>query len=164
MDRTMQRRKIITPVVLLFMLLACFRLASGQERVFHRGHDSEPDITTLADLDLTMEQRDKIKRLQETCLKDVRALRNQTRIRRQELKSLWLEVTPDREKIDETFTAMTEMREQMLNTLSEYHEAVFRILTPKQQAAVQSAIRKRLYHPGCRWEMDMQKTMMRGRQ
>jgi Spy/CpxP family protein refolding chaperone len=164
MAGTMQRRKIITAVILIFIMLACFGPASAQERGFTRGHDSEPDITTLAGLDLTMEQRDRIKLLQATHLQEVRSLRNRIRTRRHELRALWLEITPDREKIGETFTALTELREQMLNTLSEYHEAVFQILTPQQQAAVQSAIQKRLYHPGCRWEMDIQNKMMRGRQ
>lgn len=160
----MQKIKIGTAIVLLSILLTSPAPAAGQERIFNRGQSNDIDISAIPDLELTAEQIEHIKHLRETHLRDIRPLQNQMQIKRYELKSLWLQESPDQTKIDTTFKEITGLREQMQEKRNDYHEEVFRILTTKQQTIIKYAIQQRLYSPGCRWGRNMQKSMeMRGK-
>ena len=148
----MEKMAIIMVSILFAMVLTSLTFASGWGRGHSRSPGSEGDITAIPELELTNEQVVQIRALRETHLKDVRPLQDNMRTKRKELRLLWLQNTPDQEKINAAQVEIGSLRDQMQDKMADYRLAIFKILTPEQQSTLQSAERLRGVNSGPHWE------------
>lgn len=95
-----------------------------------------------AALNLSAEQSEQIQSLRVAHLKEIQPLRNSLYAKSQELKLLWLEKTPDQEKIQAATREIRAIRDQITDKSIQHRLAVMKVLTPEQQAKLQS------YGPG----------------
>jgi Spy/CpxP family protein refolding chaperone len=73
------------------------------------------------------------------------------RTNRKELRLLWLQDTPDQEKINAAQAEIGSLRDQMQDKMADYRRAIFKILTPEQQNRLETIGRQRGFSPGPRW-------------
>jgi Spy/CpxP family protein refolding chaperone len=139
----MEKMAIMTVLILSAMVLTSLTFASGWGRGHSRSSGSEGDITAIPELELTNEQVVQIKALREAHLKDIRPLQDNMHSQRKDLRLLWLQDTPDQEKINAAQAEIGSLRDQMQNKMADHRLAIFKILTPEQQSTLQSAERLR---------------------
>jgi Spy/CpxP family protein refolding chaperone len=96
------------------------------------------DLQGLSALNLTADQTDKIKNLREAQLKEAQPLQSKMFSKRGELKLLWLQQNPDREKIEAVQKEIRSLRDQLQDKQTNYRLAILKILTPEQQTKVQA--------------------------
>lgn len=96
------------------------------------------DFTANAGLNLTAEQTEKIRALQEAQRKEMKPLLDKMFAKRGDLKLLWLERTPDQEKILTAQKELRNLRGQMEDKMTEHKLAIYKILTPEQQNKLQA--------------------------
>jgi len=102
----------------------------------------------MADMNLTADQTAQIKKLREGHLKDIEPLRNDMYNKRYELRLLWLERTPDQVKIAAVNQEIRILRQQLEDKMAGHRLLVLKVLTPEQQAKLQSYGPGRGYGPG----------------
>ena len=103
-----------------------------QERYKGRG-----DLPKLWDkLKLTDEQKTKIRALQVDHMKDIKPLQDKLFSKRGDLRLLWLQATPDKDKIVGLQKEIREIRNQMEDKATAHHVDVYNILTPEQRDKV----------------------------
>ena len=125
--------------------------ATAQMRMrgdYGRGPYHAADITKLPDLNLTEVQITKLKALRDDHLQDIKPLRNQMYSKSIELKGLWLEQTPDLNKIAALQKEIQTLRDVMLEKVTAYLQKTLNILTVKQQATLEAYKAKRGYSYG----------------
>ena len=88
---------------------------------------------------LTAEQSAKLKELREQRAKEVLPLRNELISKRAELRSLWLQANPDEAKIKAKQHEITELENKLQEKMTEHRLESQKVLTPEQQAQLQSA-------------------------
>jgi len=113
-------------------------------------HGQETDVTVAAALELTSEQAAQIRTLRQAHLADVGPLRDRIWTKRQELRALWLEMSPDREKIEAAQSELNKLRTQMHEKRLGYYRAVMAILTPEQQEKLRSVVQEQPLRHGPR--------------
>jgi Spy/CpxP family protein refolding chaperone len=96
------------------------------------------EMTMFSKLNLTTEQTEKIRDLQQTRLKEAKPLMDKMFAKRGDLKLLWLEKNPNQEKIMAAQKELRALRDQMQDKMTVYRLAVMKILTPEQQSKIQS--------------------------
>jgi Spy/CpxP family protein refolding chaperone len=141
---------IITTVLVIFLCSFAFGSDWGRERV-GGPPGKEGDITTVPGLELTDKQILQIKTLREAHLKDVQPLQDKMRLKRKELKALWLKTTPDQFKITALQKEIGILRDIMQDKMIDYRQAIFRLMTPEQQNKLETIGRQRGFNPGPRW-------------
>ena len=99
-------------------------------------------------LGLTPEQISKMKELRDVHLKDVAPLRDKMFNKSSELKLLWLQANPDREKINAVQKEMRALRDKMQDEMTSSRLDMLKVLTPEQQARFQASAARRGYGPG----------------
>jgi len=149
MEKTAISLVIILFAIFLFSLT--FATDWGRGRGRGSGPGSEGDITAIPELGLTNEQVVQIRTLRETHLKDIGPLQDKMRTKRKEMRLLWLQKTPDQNKIGATRVEIGVLRDRMQDKMTPYRQAMFKILTPEQQQNLQSAMQQRKFSPGPRW-------------
>lgn len=144
----------ITLVIILFAIFL-FSLTFSADWGRGRGRGGSPgdegDITTISELELADKQVSQIRAHREAHLRDVKPFQHRMRAKRQELKSLWLQSTPDQDRIIALQKEIGNLRDLMQGKMNDYHRAIFEILTPEQQNRLESAIQQRRFSPGPRW-------------
>ena len=104
-----------------------------QERFKDRG-----DLTKLWNkLHLTDEQKTKLRALREAHLKDVKPLQDKLFSKRGDLRLLWLQAKPDKDKIVALQKEIREIKGQMEDKMTGYHVDIFNVLTPDQRDKVE---------------------------
>jgi len=88
---------------------------------------------------LTAEQSAKLKELGEQRAKEVLPLRNELISKRTELRNLWLQANPDEAKIKAKQHEITELENKLQEKMTEHRLGSQKVLTPEQQAQLQSA-------------------------
>jgi Spy/CpxP family protein refolding chaperone len=88
---------------------------------------------------LTPEQSAKLKELREKHDNDVLPLRNELIAKRAELRSLWSQGNPDQSAIKAKQQEVNDLRTKLQDRMTEYRIEVGKILTPEQQAQLQSS-------------------------
>jgi len=88
---------------------------------------------------LSAEQSSKLKELREQHQKELLPLRNKLISKRVELRSLWLQANPDEAKIKAKQHEITELENKLREKMTEHRLASQKVLTPEQQAQLQSA-------------------------
>lgn len=91
---------------------------------------------TGADLNLTQEQSDKLRKMREPFSKEITLLQNRLLSKKAELRLLWAETDPDRGKILAKQREMNEIWTQMEEKAIIYRIDSQAILTPEQRAKV----------------------------
>jgi len=110
---------------------------------YGRGHYNALDITKRSGLNLTTAQITKLNALRDAHLQDIQPLRDQMYNKSIELKGLWLEQAPDRNKIAELQNAIQNLRDKMFAKIAEYCLATQSVLTDQQQATLKAYQLKR---------------------
>jgi Spy/CpxP family protein refolding chaperone len=113
-----------------------------------RGSYSVADITKLPDLKLTDEQITKLNALRNVHLFEIKPLHEQMYRKSIELKGLWLEQTPDHEKIALLQKETQTLRDVMLEKVAAYRLETLHILTIQQQRTLESYKEKHGYGSG----------------
>ena len=116
----------------------------GKEAMLHdRGGKAGP----WDNLNLTDDQKARIKTLREAHLRDVKPLQDQIFSKRGDLKLLWLQQNPDKEKILAVQKEIRAIRDQMQEKATAHRVDVFNILTPEQQDKAREAQSRRRPRP-----------------
>ena len=96
------------------------------------------DLTTVPGLNLTTEQITKLNVLRDAHLRDIKPLQDQMYSKRNEMRLLWLEQTPDQKKIQTVQKEVRTLRDQLYDKQTAYRLEAQKVLTPEQQAQVQT--------------------------
>jgi Spy/CpxP family protein refolding chaperone len=96
------------------------------------------DIAAAPGLSLTAEQTAKLNDLREKHLRNVKPIQDKMYGKRGELRTLWLERTPDQKKISAVDKDIRNLREQLYDKQTAYRLESLKVLTPEQQARVQT--------------------------
>jgi Spy/CpxP family protein refolding chaperone len=134
-------KKLMT-VVAVIALAAVVASPAMAYRGMGMGYGSGPgnvaDIGAARGLDLTAEQTEQINVMRAAHLKDIQPLQDQMLSKSKELRSLWLAATPDQEKITDLQKEARMLRDQLTDKRTAYRLEVRKVLTPEQQAKVQT--------------------------
>jgi Spy/CpxP family protein refolding chaperone len=156
-EQTMKKLSMVFLAVLIVTVLAATSFAYGWGGGWGRGHarhacDGGPgygrDVQAIQGLGLTDAQTAKIKDLRETHFRDIKPLRDQIFSKRGELKLLWLQTTPDRQKITAMQKEIGNLRDQMQEKMTSHRLAMFDVLTPEQRTKVQALVAGKGMGPG----------------
>jgi Spy/CpxP family protein refolding chaperone len=148
-SKIMKKMRVLLLTSLLVLVLATTAFSwGGGPGGFGRGPGYGPcaggDPKAFSGLNLTTEQEEKISALQETQLKETKPLRDKLFAKRGDLRLLWLEKSPDQEKIMAAQKELRSLRDQMEDKMTAHRLAMLKILTPEQQSKVKSLIGKRM--------------------
>ncbi|MEW6666362.1 MAG: periplasmic heavy metal sensor [Thermodesulfobacteriota bacterium] len=125
----MKRLFISTVAILLFSAASAFAQPWG--RGMGPGYGPPFMDSTL---NLTKAQADKIQKLRESYLKEVTPLQNRLFTRRAEIRLLWEEVNPNREKLLEKQREVNEIHSQIEEKATMLRLELQAVLTPEQRA------------------------------
>ena len=108
-----------------------------------RGHGKGPcrgegSMAAMSKLDLTADQTAKMKALQEAHLKEVKPLEEKLFAKRGDMRLLWIQETPDQQKIKTALKEMRELRDQIQDKKFALHQEMLKVLTPEQQSKLKS--------------------------
>jgi Spy/CpxP family protein refolding chaperone len=149
----MEKTAILLVIILFAIFLFSLTFAADWGR--GRGHGGSPgdegDITTISELELTDKQVSQIRALREAHLLDGKPFQDRLRAKRKELKSLWLQSTPDQDRIIVLKKEIGNLRGLMQGKMNDYHRVILEILTPEQQNRLETIGRQRGFSHGPRW-------------
>ena len=128
--------KKFTLFAVLIILVASFTVAMAEPRGKPGGKDSgrEGRRSPYANLNLTEEQKGKIDAMRESLQKEMTPIRTDMIKKRMELNLLWMEASPDADKIKAKQKEIRDLRGIMEDTLTDFRLTVNSILTPEQRA------------------------------
>ena len=125
------KRSLIV-AVLLWTLSATFVTAGNHGRDNSKESEWDVDLPTLSDLDLSAEQKQKIRALNEAFHEDIEPLRARELKVRSELHSLWMQADPDVGQIKAKEKEIHDLRWQMKQRFIDYHLSFRNLLSPDQ--------------------------------
>ena len=148
----MKRRIAIVTGILLAGLIATATFAYGGGR----GHggwfcDKRGMMVGFYGMNLTAEQTGKMDALRDNHWKEMQTMRNQMFVKRNELRTLWLETNPDPAKIKDTQKEVQALRSQIEEKRTAFRLEVLNVLTPEQRTQFQRNNRERGYGHGRTW-------------
>ena len=135
----MKKKLFIVGIALLALVFAFSAFAQGRGQMGGPGMGYRCDMTTIPGLNLSAEQTQKIKDLQSAHWKDVQPLRDKMWTKRQELRQLWQQTTPDQAKIEAKQKEIQDLRGKLQSNQTKYRISVLNVLTPEQKEKVQAA-------------------------
>jgi Spy/CpxP family protein refolding chaperone len=154
-EQTMKKLSIVFLAVLITAALAATTFAYGWGGGWGRGHargaggfGCDRDFQAVPELGLTDAQTAKIRDMREAYQKDIKPLRDKMYSKRGELKLLWLQKTPDRQKITAAQKEIGSLRNQMDEKRTSHRLDFFNILTPEQQTKAQALAAGKGFGPG----------------
>ncbi|MDO9528828.1 MAG: Spy/CpxP family protein refolding chaperone [Syntrophales bacterium] len=119
-----------TMLLVVVMTIPVFARGPGWER----GHGMGTESCEGYNLNLTAEQSAKIQSLRETHLKEATPLRNQLFSKRSELKLLWVQINPDKNKIMSKQKEISDLQYRIKEKSTNYRLELSKVLTQEQQA------------------------------
>jgi Spy/CpxP family protein refolding chaperone len=153
----MKKLSMVFLAVLIATALTSTTFAYGWGGGWGRGHargacddgqGCDRSIQAIPELGLTSAQTAQIRDLREANLKDINPLRDKMFSKRGELKLLWLQKTPDREKITAVQKEIGSLRDQMQEKATSHRLAMLDVLTPEQRTKVQALMAGKGFGPG----------------
>jgi Spy/CpxP family protein refolding chaperone len=129
-------KKLMMTIAAIALMAIMTVTTTAQMRMrgdYGRGPYHAADITKLTGLNLTEEQITKLKALHDVQLLYIQPLRDQMYSKSVELKGLWLEQTPDHNKIAALQKEIQTLRNVMLEKVTAYRLKTQNILTVQQQ-------------------------------
>jgi len=140
----------ITVMAVLFVAAiatSAFGFGWGRGPGWDNGPCGRGDAEGPGGVSLTTDQKAKLDELREARFKDMEPLREKMSTKRDELRNLWLEKNPDREKIAGAQKEMRAVRDQIEDRMTAYRLDAIKILTPEQQEKVKSFASGRGFGP-----------------
>jgi len=135
----MKKLAMIATLAVLSAVLV-FPAMAGRE--WREGYGSGPgrvvDVAEIPGLDLTTDQARRIRALREAQLEEIRPLQEDFIGKSRELRRLWLEKFPDRERILLLQEEVRALRGRMTERLLNYREAAQQVLRPEQREKIHS--------------------------
>jgi Spy/CpxP family protein refolding chaperone len=135
-------KKVMIIVAALVLGVAAAPPSMAAHREWQGGYGSEPgnvtDIAGIPGLNLSADQTERIGALRQVHRRDIRPLQEQLMGKSRELRELWLAKMPDRERILALQREVHDLRGRLLEKLTGYRLEVLQMLTPDQQAKVQT--------------------------
>lgn len=109
----------------------------------YRGRDAGSpclggDFSSVTGLRLSVDQKAKTETLREAYGKEIQPLLSEMAERRRELRRLWLQKSPEQDRIATAQREYQTLRETMSDRFSRYREGVYILLTQDQQDALES--------------------------
>jgi Spy/CpxP family protein refolding chaperone len=150
-DKILTMNKLTTIALAISLAGSMALPATAQMRMrgdYGHGSYSAVDITKLPDLKLTDEQITKLNALRNVYLLEIKPLRDRLYSKSIELKGLWLEQTPDHEKIALLQKETQILRDVMLGKVAAYRRETLHVLTGQQQITLESYKEKHGYGYG----------------
>jgi len=135
------KKATIAIAALLFVAViatSAFGFGWGRGPGFGFGPCARGDFQGPAGVELTADQKTKLKEMQDARFKDMEPLREQMFAKRDELRKLWLESNPDQAKIAAAQKDMRSLRDQMQDKMTAFRLESLKVLTPEQQEKVKS--------------------------
>jgi zinc resistance-associated protein len=129
----MKKVMVTIMALLITAMIAAAALAFGPGRGPGYGSCGRGDFGGFGELNLTAEQKTKLTELRDAQFKDSKPLREQMFAKRDELRKLWLEPTPDQGKITAAQKEMRSVRDQMQDKMTAFRLESLKVLTPAQQ-------------------------------
>ena len=124
---------LVTILVVAALASSVFAFGPDWGRGHGMGNYYGKDASVMSELNLTAEQTTKINALRETFLKDIKPLKDTLFSKRGDLKLLWLQKTPDQDKILAVQKGIRDLQGQMQDKATSQRLEVLKILTPEQQ-------------------------------
>ena len=131
--KTMKKFMIFAVVLIL---VASVTVALAEPRGGKGGKDfgREGKRSPYANLNLTEEQKGKIDTLSESMRKELTPLRTESIKKRMELNLLWMEDSPDADKIKAKQREIRDLKGKMEDIYTDFRLSVNSLLTPEQRA------------------------------
>lgn len=133
---------IMAVLVIAALTTTSFAYAWGQGMWGGRGpgygNCQSGDLSGMSGLNLTTEQTEQIKSLREAQLKEAKPLQDKMFSKRGELRLLWLQQNPDKDKIVAAQKEIRSLRDQLQDKQTNHRLAILKVLTPEQQTKVQA--------------------------
>lgn len=133
------KRLILAIGSILFMMavstnLMAWECGRGRAHMMPEAAGQQEGIYALCGkLNLTADQKTRIETLRNTHLRDIKPFQDQMFSKRGDLKLLWLQTNPDKEKILAVQKDMRAIRDKIEDKAVAHRVDVFNILTPEQQ-------------------------------
>ena len=121
-------KKIIRAAFLVLLVVTIGPASAGPGG--ERGRDHDQFI--LNSLNLDAAQKEKVRRLRASYLKEKEPLRTQLYSMRMELKLLWMQIPADPVKIKSKQKEIHDLKWKLKEKITDYHLAFREILTPEQ--------------------------------
>jgi len=137
----MKGKKLMTAMAVLaavLMATAAWAYGPGGGRGWGRGPCYSGDVAGPAGLNLTAEQNEKIQALRLAHWKEIQPLQTAMFEKRSQLRTLWLETTPNEEKILKVNREIQAIKAQLDDKATKNRLQMLNVLTPEQKAQVQS--------------------------
>jgi len=145
-------KKLIMTLVTVIAVTAFAASAFAFDPGWGRGHGGGPcyggDIRALYELNLTAEQTAKTNALREAYLKDIKPLQDKMFNKRGDLKLLWLQTNPNKDKIIAVQKEIRALRDKMQDKMTSYQLDIINVLTPEQQEKLKSLKMRHVFGPG----------------
>ena len=128
--------KKLTLFAVLIILVTSFTVAMAEPR----GKPGDKDFgreerrSPFANLNLTDEQKGKIDAMRESLRKEMTPIRTDLIKKKMELDLLWMEDSPEGDKIKAKQKEIRDLRGTMEDTLTDFRLSINSILTPEQSA------------------------------
>ncbi len=141
------KKTIVTILVITILTTAGLALAQGWGRGWDTAFGPCPRMNYgpisatnywAGDLNLTPEQMQKIQALREAHWQEVAPLQNELRNKQLELRSLWMQPSPEQEKIVAKQKEVNALREKIQEKAAKNRLEMRQILTPDQQAKLET--------------------------
>jgi periplasmic protein CpxP/Spy len=145
------KRITLTFMALLFVAAvatSAFGFGWGRGPGFGHGPCAGGDFGGYAGLDLTADQKAKLSEMRDAQFKEMKPLMDQMRAKRDELRKLWLEPSPDQAKITAAQKEMNSLRDQMQDRMTTFRLDALKGLTPEQKEKMKTAASSRGFGPG----------------
>lgn len=135
-------KKVTLTVMGLFFVAAiatsAFGFGWGRGPGVGYGPCARGDFHGPAGVDLTTDQKAKLNGLRDAWFKDIKSLQEKMFTKRDELRNLWLEKSPDQGKIAAAQKEMRAVRDQMEDKMTAFRLEAAKVLTPEQKEKIGS--------------------------
>ncbi len=157
------RKAMLTVCFMLLSLMLTTNLQAFNRGEWGRGPGMRDDFRRpgqgrnelRANLNLSDEQKAKIKALRLTLLQEIKPLQDQRFSKAGDLRLSWLQPAPDKDKIVALRKEMRQIRDQIADKKTAMRVEFFNILTPEQQEKVRSSFAGQRFGRGMRGGMMM---------
>ena len=144
----MKKSMVTLMALLVTAMIATAALAFGPGRGPGYGLCGRGDFGGFGELNLTAEQKIKFSEMRDAGFKEMKPLQEQMFTKRDELRKLWLEPTPDQAKIVAAQKEMRSLRDQIQDKTTAFRLDALKTLTPEQQDKLRSSFSGRGFGPG----------------
>jgi len=122
----------VMAALLLLVASATWVVAGPRGKAGWDGDDWCPAASQLSNLNLSAEQSEKVRALRESFLKETTPIRNQLFTKKAELRLLWIQTTPNVDKIRSVQKEIHDLIGQMQTKSTDFRLAFRNLLTPEQ--------------------------------